>query len=193
MNLYLDLFLTFTRIGAVSFGGGYAMLPLFKKELCEKKKWCSEEDILDYYAVAQCTPGVIAVNTASFVGYRHKGVSGAICATIGVVTPSVIIITLIAALLRSFADDPVVSHALAGIRVAVCALVTVTIFGLLRKNVSDVLCALLALGAFALTAFTSVSPVFAVLFAALCGILSQTVFARKKGGDNGKKTEKGGK
>ena len=175
MTLTLDLFLTFVRIGAVSFGGGYAMLPLFKKELCEKKNWCSEEDILDYYAIAQCTPGVIAVNTASFVGYRHKGVLGAICATLGVVTPSVLIITLIAALLRSFTEYPLVAHALAGVRVAVCALVTVTIFGLLRKNVSDILCAALSVGAFLLTAFTRLSPVIAVFFAAFCGVSARVI------------------
>ena len=180
MNLYLDLFLTFARIGAFSFGGGYAMLPMFKKELCEKKNWCTEEDILDYYAVAQCTPGVIAVNTASFVGYRKKGILGAVVATLGVAVPSVIIITLIAAFLRSLPDNPYVAHALSGIRIAVCALVTVTIFGLLRKNVSDFVTVLLSVGAFCLTAFTSLSPVIAVLAAALCGVLTQHIRAKKK-------------
>ena len=95
MNIYLDLFLTFFRIGALTFGGGYAMLPMFKKELVDKHGWCTEDDILDYYAIAQCTPGVIAVNTASFIGFKKKGVLGAICATVGVVAPSIIIITVI--------------------------------------------------------------------------------------------------
>lgn len=171
-RLYIDLFLTFFRIGALTFGGGYAMMPMFKKELVEKHGWCSEEDLLDYYAVAQCTPGVIAVNTASFIGYRKKGVVGAIFATLGVVAPSVLIITVIAACIRQFADNVWVKHALSGIRVAVCAMVSVTVFGLLRKSVKDVLTLLLAAAAFVLTFFFGLSPVIAVVAAAAAGVIS---------------------
>ena len=179
MNTYFKLFKAFFRIGALTFGGGYAMLPMFKKELVEKNGWCTEEDILDYYAIAQCTPGVIAVNTASFVGYRQKGVMGAIAATLGVVAPSILIITIIAAFIRGFADNTYVQHALAGIRVAVCALVAVTIYGLLKKNVKDVLTTLLAVGAFAFTFFLGLSPIIAVFVAAAAGIVASVIKAKK--------------
>ncbi len=179
MNIFLDLFLTFFRIGGLTFGGGYAMLPMFKKELSEKKGWCTEEDILDYYAIAQCTPGVIAVNTATFVGYKIKGIMGAISATLGVVAPSVIIITIISAFISGFADNPYVAHAFSGIRVAVCALVAVTVFGLLKKNVKDILTAILAVLAFVLTVFFDLSPVIAVVFAAIIGIVASLLKATK--------------
>ena len=117
MNIYLDLFCTFARIGAFTFGGGYAMLPLIQREVVEKKHWASEDEVMDYYAVGQCTPGVIAVNTATFIGYYQKGILGGICATLGVVTPSVIIILIIANLLTAFSSYPIVQHALGGIRI----------------------------------------------------------------------------
>ena len=104
MKTYFDLFFAFFKIGALTFGGGYAMLPMFKKELVEKRNWCTQEDILDYYAIAQCTPGVIAVNTASFVGMKQKGILGAIFATLGVVAPSILIISIIAAFVKEFND-----------------------------------------------------------------------------------------
>jgi chromate transporter len=179
MNIYLDLFLSFFRIGALTFGGGYAMLPMFKKELSEKHDWCTEEEILDYYAIAQCTPGVIAVNTATFVGLKKKGVFGAICATLGVVAPSILIITVIAAFINSFADNQYVKHAFAGIRIAVCALVSVTVYGLFKKNVRDILTALLAVLAFVATFFFKVSPVIAVVIAAAAGILNNIIKAKK--------------
>ncbi len=185
MNVFLDLFLTFFRIGGLTFGGGYAMLPMFKKELAEKKNWCTEEDILDYYAIAQCTPGVIAVNTATFVGYKIKGIMGAIFATLGVVAPSVIIITIISAFISGFSDNQYVAHAFAGIRVAVCALVAVTVFGLLKKNVHDIITLLLAVAAFVLTVFFDLSPVIAVIFAALVGIITSIIKAKNT--DCGKK------
>ena len=103
MPILLDLFCTFFRIGAFTFGGGYAMLPMLQREIVEKKKWAAEEDLLDYFAVGQCTPGVIAVNTATFVGYKKEGVPGGIMATLGVVAPSLVIITVIAAVLSNFA------------------------------------------------------------------------------------------
>jgi len=187
MNIYFKLFKAFFRIGALTFGGGYAMLPMFKKELVEKNGWCTEEDILDYYAIAQCTPGVIAVNTASFVGYRQKGVLGAIVSTLGVVAPSILIITVIAAFIRGFADNAYVQHALAGIRVAVCALVAVTIYGLLKKNVKDVVTALLAVGAFAVTFFLGLSPIIAVFAAAAVGIAASVIKAKKASKEETKK------
>ena len=186
MKIYLDLFLSFFKIGALTFGGGYAMLPMFKRELVEKHGWCTEEDILDYYAIAQCTPGVIAVNTASFIGFRKKGVLGAICATLGVVCPSVLIITVIAAFISNFADNKYVKYAFEGIRVAVCSLVSVTVFGLFKKNVKDILTAFLSIAAFVFTYFFGISPIVAVIFAAVVGI---TVKVIKEKRENKKEVE----
>ena len=119
MNLYLDLFTTFAKIGVCTFGGGLAMLPLLQREVVEKKKWATEAELTDYYAIGQCTPGVIAVNTATFVGYMEKGVLGGIIATLGMIFPSLVIITVIAAFLSNFAHIPAVIHAFAGIRACV--------------------------------------------------------------------------
>ena len=123
MNPYLDLFLTFAQIGVCTFGGGYAMLPILQREVVEKRGWATEDELMDYYAIGQCTPGVIAVNTSTFIGYRLRGVPGAITATAGMVFPSLVIITIIAAFIQQFAHLAVVQHAFAGIRIAVCALV----------------------------------------------------------------------
>ena len=172
MPLCLDLFLTFARVGSLMFGGGYAMLPLLQREVTEKKGWASEEEILDYYAIGQCTPGIIAVNTATFVGYKQRGVRGAVCATLGVVFPSLVIITIIAALLSGFADWPVVKNAFAGIRVCVCVLIINSVIKLLKKSVTDAITAAVfaavCLGAVLLT---GVSPVWFVLGSALLGIV----------------------
>ena len=123
MRANLDLFLTFARISASCFGGGYAMLPFFQRELVRKKGWLTDEELLDLTAVAQCTPGVIAVNTATFIGQKLYGTLGGIVATLGVVFPSVLIISVIAGILTNFADIPAVKHAFAGIRVCVCVLI----------------------------------------------------------------------
>ena len=135
MNRCLDLFLTFARIGGLTFGGGYAMLPILQKEVVENRKWCTEEELTDYYAIGQCTPGVIAVNTATFIGSKLAGIPGGIIATLGVVSPSIVIITVIAAFLRNFADNPYVIHAFAGLRVVVTVLVLNTVIKLFKNNV----------------------------------------------------------
>lgn len=127
MNIYLDLFLTFAKIGVCTFGGGYAMLPILQREVVEKRKWATDEELTDYFAIGQCTPGIIAVNTATFIGHKYKGVLGGVLATLGVVFPSLIIITIIAAFLQNFASYPVVAHALAGINAAVVALIAVSV------------------------------------------------------------------
>ena len=137
MPLLLDLFCAFFRIGLFTFGGGYAMLPLLQREIVEKKHWATEEELLDYFAVGQCTPGIIAVNTATFVGFKEKKLSGAIFATLGVVSPSLVIITVIAALLSNFAHIAAVQNAFAGIRVAVCVLILNSIVKLWKKSVVD--------------------------------------------------------
>ena len=172
MPLLLDLFLAFFRIGAFTFGGGYAMLPMLQKELVEKKGWVTEEEILDYFAVGQCTPGIIAVNTATFVGYKVKKVSGGIIATLGVVAPSLIIITIIAAVLSNFADIAAVKNAFAGIRVAVCVLIMNSVVKLLKKSVVDKLtAAVFVVVALCAIVFSGISPVLFVVSAALLGIV----------------------
>ena len=155
------------------------MLSLIQREVVENKKWATDEEVLDYYAVAQCTPGVIAVNTATFIGYKQKGIPGAIFATAGVVFPSLIIITIIAAVLQNFMQYKIVQHIFGGIRVAVAVLIVNAVFTMGKKAVKDKLCALLALLSFAVSViFPSVSPVFIVLAAALLGLLTM-----KKGGE----------
>ncbi|MDD3570907.1 MAG: chromate transporter, partial [Lachnospiraceae bacterium] len=127
MNLFLDLYLTFARIGVCTFGGGLTMLPILQAEVVDKKNWVTEEELLNYYAIGQCTPGVIAVNTATFIGCKMKGILGGIIATTGLVTPSLIIICIIATFLTTFADMAVVQNAFAAVRVAVAAMVLNTV------------------------------------------------------------------
>ncbi len=139
MNIYLDLFLTFAKMGACTFGGGYAMLPILQREVVEKKGWATNEELTDYYAVGQCTPGIIAVNTATFIGFKYKGILGGVIATLGVVFPSVVIITIIAAFLTQFDQYPVVQHALVGINAAVVALIAASALKLGKTNLKDAL------------------------------------------------------
>lgn len=137
MNRNLDLFLTFARVGVCTFGGGYAMLPILQREIVEKKHWVTEEELADYYAIGQCTPGVIAVNTATFTGRKQAGAMGGIVATLGVVFPSVVIILIIAAFLQNFADVPAVIHAFNGVRACVCALILSSVIKLGKKALAD--------------------------------------------------------
>lgn len=173
MKLLWQLFITFARIGAFTFGGGYAMLPMFQRELVEKRKWETEENLMDYYAIAQCTPGVIAVNTATLVGYKQKGTIGAVAATVGVVLPSFIIIAVIAALLTNFADLPVVRYAFIGIRACVCALILDAVIKLGKKAIRDIPTIIIAVLVFACTCFFNISPIVLVVIAAIAGLILQ--------------------
>lgn len=172
-----DLFLTFCRIGGLTFGGGYAMLPMLQKEVVENRKWATEEKIMDYYAVGQCTPGIIAVNTATFVGYNNRGVLGAIAATSGVVFPSLVIIMIIAAFISNFADLAIVQQAFAGIRVAVGVLVLNAIIKLWKSGVKDVVGIIIFAVTFVVSLIFSLSPVYVVIGAIIVGILA----GRKRG------------
>lgn len=170
-----QLFSTFCRIGSVTFGGGYAMLPMLQSEVVAKRGWATENEILDYFAIGQCTPGIIFINTATFVGYKRKGVLGAIAATAGSVFPSLIIIMVIAAALNNFAELPVVQHAFGAIRVVVGVLIVNAVTGMWKKSVVDRVCAVIAVGAFLLSAILNVSPVWIVLGAAVLGIARPVV------------------
>lgn len=166
-----DLFLTFFKMGAVTFGGGYAMLPILQREVAENKKWSTEEELMDYFAIGQCTPGMIAVNVATFVGYKQKGFSGSLAATLGVITPSMLIITVIAVFLSSFAGNLLLIHAFAGIRICVCVLIFDTVIKLGRKSITDKRTALIFLSFLLIALFSSLSPVFSVILAGTAGYI----------------------
>ena len=180
MKELFDLFWTFCKIGALTFGGGYAMLPLIQREIVENKKWSTEKEILDYYAVGQCTPGVIAVNTATFIGYKLRGIIGGIVATLGVIFPSIVIILIIATFLQNFADLAIVQSAFAGIRVAVFALIITTVVKLIKSSIKDYLGVIIAIIAFVISAFIGLSPVYVVIAAALTGFISKGLRGDKK-------------
>lgn len=179
MKTLIDLFFTFCRIGGLTFGGGYAMLPIIQKEIVEEKKWATEEEVLDYYAVGQCTPGIIAVNTATFIGYKVHGIIGAIIATLGVVFPSLIIITIIAALLKNFANYSIVQHAFSGIRVVVIALIVSAILKLAKTSIKNSTTLIIAIIAFILVAFVNLSPIYIVIAAACIGLILKFIRGRK--------------
>ena len=178
MNTYLDLFLTFARIGGLTFGGGYAMLPMLQKEVVESRHWATEEELMDYYAIGQCTPGIIAVNTATFVGRKVKGDLGGIVATLGVVAHSLVIITVIAAFLQNFAEYAVVKDAFAGIRVCVCVLILNAVIKLWKKSVVDkptlVICLAVLIG----SVFLDLSPILFVVLAGIAGAVIKSVQAK---------------
>ena len=167
----LSLFLSFAKVGVMTFGGGYAMIPILEREIVENRKWASSEELMDYYAVGQCTPGVIAVNTATFIGYKVAGNLGGVAATLGVVFPSLVIITLIAGILTNFADIPAVKSAFSAIRVCVCVLIFNAVLKLWTGAVKDKAALCLFLLVFGLSVFLDISPVFYVIACAAAGIL----------------------
>ncbi len=186
MNKLLDLYLTFARIGVCTFGGGYAMLPILQRELVENKKWATEGQLADYYAVGQCTPGIIAVNTATFVGQSQGGIAGGILATLGVVSPSIVIILIIAAFLSNFMDIPWVIHAFNGVRAGVVALILTSVIKLIKNAVIDWPTRIIYIAALALAAWGTLftppaaldwmtSPVFIVICAGVAGFTVRMV------------------
>ena len=198
MPVFLDLFLTFAKVGAMTFGGGYAMLPILQREVVEKKGWATDEELTDYFAIGQCTPGVIAVNTATFIGHKYKGKLGGIVATLGVVFPSIVIIIAIAAFISNFADIPWVQHALAGVNACVVALIASSVVKLGKttlKNRPSVVIFLIVLALACVGNFmtfpagvwwgkaldTLLSPVVFVIGAGLAGFLLWRP-ANEKGG-----------
>lgn len=184
MNIYWDLFWTFAKIGACTFGGGYAMLPILQREVVEKKKWAADEELTDYYAIGQCTPGIIAVNTATFIGYKYKGVLGGVLTTLGVVFPSLIIITIIAAGLSNFADMPVVQHALTGVNACVVALIASSVMKLGKSTLKDAVTIGIFLVVLALAFFVGLSPVILIVCAGLVGYVARRLAGLKKGDED---------
>ncbi len=171
MRELLRLYAAFFRIGGLTFGGGLTMLPMLKYELVEKNGWITEDELLDYYAVGQCTPGIIAVNVSTFVGYKKKGIVGAIVSTLGMISPSLIIISILALFLDQFMNNKIVSHAIEGIKIVVCALMLNTVVTMAKKTLVSVLCWGIAAVAFLLAVFTPVPTVLLVVAAGILGII----------------------
>ena len=179
MKIYLDLFWTFAKIGAMTFGGGYAMLPILQREVVDNKGWATEEELMDYFAIGQCTPGIIAVNTATFIGQKNKGIPGGIIATLGLVFPSLVIISALAGIIEAFSHLVWVQHAFGGIRVCVCVLILNGVVKLYKKAVVDKFTFAIFLAVTLGSAFLDVSPVFFVLAAAVLGIAMKTMEGKK--------------
>lgn len=173
MKQLWKLFSTFARIGSLTFGGGYAMLPMIREEVVKKQKWATDEEVIDYYAIGQSTPGIIAVNTATFIGYKLRGIPGGIFATLGMVFPSLIIITTIAIFFQQFQSYKIVQHAFAGLRVAVFALILNCIINMWKKSVKDYIGIIIFALSFIVVAFLNLSPVVVVVISFIAGIIIQ--------------------
>ncbi len=172
MSELITMFLTFAKVGVMTFGGGYAMLPILEREVVQNKKWATSEELLNYFAVGQCTPGVIAVNTATFIGYKRKGIAGAIFATAGVVFPSLVIITILAAFLQNFAEIEAVQKAFGGIRAVVAALIINAVIKFFKSGVKDVTGVVVFVLAFIVAGLLGISPVYVIIGALIVGLVA---------------------
>ena len=175
----IHLYFAFFRIGGFTFGGGYAMLPMLEKEIVNKYKWATTAEIMDYFAIGQCTPGIIAVNTATFVGYKNFGIIGGVVATVGVVTPSLIIISLIATVLSAVYHNVYVQSAFSGIGVAVCAVLVQAVIKIVKSGVIDTATCIIAVTAFVLSLFWDISTIYIIILAGVAGVTIKTVARRK--------------
>ena len=171
MKQLMELYWAFFRMGAVTFGGGYAMLPILQREAVQRKQWVTNEEVMDYYAVSQGMPGIIAVNVSVFIGYQQRRVAGGIAAALGVVSPCLLIIMAIAAFLQNFQDIIYVQYAFAGISVCVTALILNSVIGLWKKGVKDAFGIAACVVVFLLVELTGVSPIALVICAAVLGIV----------------------
>ena len=174
-NKYFDLFFTFSKIGLFTFGGGYAMIPLIQKEAAENKHWVSEADILDIVAIAETTPGPIAINAATFIGSKTAGPAGAACATLGVILPSFLIIAAVSYALEAFEQIKAVRYAFLGIRAGVLALILKALWSLLRHCKKDAVSFLIIAFAFFARIFLGMDVVVIILICAAVGIVSSLI------------------
>ena len=186
MRECLELFWTFMQIGCVTFGGGYAMLPILERELVDKRGWTTMDDLRDYFSIGQCTPGIIALNVSTFIGQKRHGVAGALAATLGFLSGPIAIILIIAAFLTNFAQLEVVQHAFAGIRVCVCVLIIQAVLRLWKSSVVDGFALAVYLAVFVLNAFSGVLPVkvpaaVLVILAGAAGIVASRLKNRRNG------------
>lgn len=173
MKKIIGIFLAFCRVGALTFGGGYGMLPIANKELCDNKNWISREAIGDCYAVAQCAPGIIAVNTSVLIGNQLGGFLGGMVAAIGIAFPSLIIILLVTSVLNAFIFLPIVGFALSGIRAAVCAIILNTVLGLSENSVVDAVSLGLFMVSFVALTFFDMSPIFPIILGAVVSLVAK--------------------
>lgn len=178
MKTLLEMFLIFARIGGFTFGGGYAMLPMLQREVVENKKWATQEELMDYYAIGQCTPGIIAVNVATFVGYKKKGFFGAVFSTLGVITPSVIIVGIIAMFISNFQDYEIVQYAFSGIRAAVVALIASSVIKLFKKSVIDGVTGIIFIAITLLSFLTDISPIIFIVISGFIGLCYKLIKAK---------------
>ena len=169
-NLF-NLYFSFAKIGTFTIGGGLAMMPMMQAELIEKRKWITDEELIDYYAVGQSTPGIVAVNVATFVGYKQMGIIGGIFATLGMVSPSLVIIMILASLINSINDFPIIQKALKGINVAVAALLTSTIINFMKKTIKKFTNAIFMMISFLLVFVFKLPSFWIILFALLIGVV----------------------
>jgi len=176
---YLELFWAFIVVGATTFGGGYAAVPVLEREMIKKRGWLTMDEVLDFYTIAQITPGIILINIATFLGYKRKGIPGGVIATIGIALPGVFLMLLISLFIRRFAEFPIVRHAFSGIRIAVCALILDTTIKLFKGFWKDYRAVIISIIAFVLSAVFSVSPMYIVLAAGLAGFLFYSPNNRK--------------
>jgi chromate transporter len=172
MKEYIAVFLSFLKMGCITFGGGYAMIPVVERELIKKKGWVTMDEVMDYYTIAQITPGIIAVNLSTFVGYKRKGPLGGVLSTLGFVLPGVTLIVIAAIFISNFAHIPLVQHAFAGIRIAVGALILDTVVKMVKGIFKDSKALIIYIIAFALSAIWGISPMLIVLGAGLVGLLA---------------------
>ena len=190
MNQLLELYWTFVKIGCVTFGGGYAMLPILERELVDKRQWTNMDELRDYFSIGQCTPGIIAMNVSTFIGEKRGGVKGAAVASAGFLTGPVLFILIIAMFLTNFATLPLVQHAFAGIRVCVCVLILQAVLRLWKKSVVDPFTLGLYIAVFTLNVLSGLMPVkipaaVLVILSGIVGILA----AKKKNHAVGKAGE----
>ena len=193
-NLF-NLYFSFAKIGTFTIGGGLAMMPMMQSELIEKRKWITDEELIDYYAVGQSTPGIVAVNVATFVGYKQMGIIGGIFATLGMVTPSLVIIMILAGIINSINDFPIIQKALKGINVAVAALLTSTIINFMKKTIKKFTNAIFMMISFLLVFVFKLPSFWIILFALFIGVVL-TYLEKKKvsaAGNDAKKSDGEGK
>lgn len=170
MSLYLELFVAFFRVGLFTFGGGYAMLPIVKKEIIESKGWINQEQMMDFYGIAQVSMGIIAINTAALIGYQVAKRKGALIAALATTLPSIIVITLIAMFLQPYMSLSMVQNSFAAIRIVVAAMITHTAYTLTKKGIIDLRGALLFVLILSGSVFLDLSPILLIIGSALFGI-----------------------
>lgn len=189
LKQFLELYYVFAKIGTFTIGGGLAMMPMIQKELIEKRHWITDDELLDYYAVGQSTPGIVAVNISTFVGYKQLGILGGIIATFGMVTPSLVIIMLLAKFINSIDDFPIVQKALKGINVAVTALLTSVVINFSKKTIKNVFTAICMMISFVVVFFLKIQSFYIILAALLIGTIITAIKLKKENKNSEKKSE----